>query len=53
MKDSGRYHIKVDSSGQISIPKGMVKALKFKHKEKLLLNYNEKTNALQITVLNG
>jgi bifunctional DNA-binding transcriptional regulator/antitoxin component of YhaV-PrlF toxin-antitoxin module len=51
MKDSGRYHIKLDDSGQITIPKNMARVLKFKHTEKLLLNYDEETNVLQVTPL--
>jgi bifunctional DNA-binding transcriptional regulator/antitoxin component of YhaV-PrlF toxin-antitoxin module len=52
MKDSGRYHVKFDDSGQITISKKMAMALKFKHTEKLLLDYDEETNVLQITPLN-
>jgi hypothetical protein len=54
MKDSGRYHIKFDGSGQITISKKMAMSLKkFKHTDKLLLEYDDETNILQVTVLNG
>ncbi len=52
MRDNGRYHIKVDHSGQITLSKKLAILLKFKHKEKLLLDYNEETNVLQVTSLN-
>lgn len=51
MRDVGRFHTLPWGGGQITIPSDLTKKISLKNKEKVMIEYNEKTEEMRISKL--
>ena len=51
MRDVGRYHKLPWGGGQITIPSDLAEKINLKNKDKVMIEYNEKTEEMRIIKL--